>query len=194
VFEIFEFYFNVVGRWLILLGFLIGFIIKTRELLYVVFRKKLVLLLCGVIYFIIFSIIFALFNTKSFLTMSKLDELETTEGYCSVDYGAKRSYINVGSSHLNFDVSLWISKNRRQIEMKIDNYYVKFWHKNQMVYQISKDDEIIFSIDDANQNIEKYNLWIVPLEYFMVFSFSLFVELVLLISIMSMKEKCEGDI
>lgn len=147
------------------------------------------LLLCIVVYFIILSVVFSFFNVKPFLTESTLEELEITEGYCSVNYGVKRSYINVNSSRLDFDVSLWLSNNKRQIEMKIDNCYVKIWHIGQMVYQIQKDDEVIFSIDDANQNIEKYNLWVVYLEYFMVISFSLFLELILLIQLASVKEK-----
>ena len=34
-----------------------------------------------------------------------------------------------------------------------------------MVYQLSKDGEILFSIDDVNNNVDIYNILIVPLDY-----------------------------
>lgn len=174
----FEFYFGVLLRWGVCIVFFIVGLINSWELLGIALKSKFKLILFALVYAGIYALMTSILFpniTKPFLTESTLEELEFTEGYCYVQRYARRSYINVGSSYSDFDVSLWISEYKRQIEKKIDRKYIKVWHKGQMVYQIQfcNDDKIIFSIDDANKNIDKYNFWLVPLFDFMNIASSL---------------------
>lgn len=174
-----EFYFDMIIRWGALIIFSFVCLIETKEELMIVVKKRMVLILLLIFYAGICTVISIIFPIKPFLVRYTIDELKITEGYCYVTYGARLSHINIGLSPLDFDVSLWISEYKRQIEKKIEGQYIKVWHREQMVYQISKDDEIIFSIDDANQNIEKYNFWVVPLYIFVIISFSFILELMI---------------
>lgn len=162
----FEFYLDVLLRWgVCIFLFIVGLIISW-ELLGIALKSKFKLILFVLVYAVIYAVMTSMFpNTKPFLTESTLEELEFTEGYCYVQRNARRSYINVGSSYSDFDVSLCFKYNKSQVERKIDKKYIKVWHKGQMVYQIqiNDNDKILFSIDDANKNIDKYNFWLVPL-------------------------------
>ena len=185
-----EFYFGMIVFWGAWALCSILSLIGTRNELRLVLKRRAGLILIIFGYSVIYTVVSSCFpSTKPLLTESTLDELEFTEGYCYVQRYARRSYINVGSNRLDFDVSLWLSSNKSRIEKKIDRKYIKLWHRGQMVYQISKDGEIIFSIDDANKNIEKYNFWVAPLDDFIVIACSMILELLIVQVLVFKKEK-----
>ena len=57
----------------------------------------------------------------------------------------------------------------------------------QYFYQICKDDEIIFSIENDGKNIDRYNFLVVPFGYLVVIVASLFLELLIIQKTMRIK-------
>ena len=113
-----EFYFDMTIRWGALMIFSFVCLIETKEELMIVVKKRMVLILLLIFYAGICTVISIIFPIKPFLVRYTIDELKITEGYCYVTYGARLSHINIGLSPLDFDVSLWISEYKRQIEKK----------------------------------------------------------------------------
>ena len=137
---------------------------------FIVLRKSK-LLICSLI--VLYYIIVSLFSNggwiRPFLSESELSQLEISEGIGKI-YGTAKSDLdllylenNGRRSSFYFDFSLCIPYIN---ERKLHDQQLKIWHKGRMVYQISKNGEIIFSIEKANKNIEIYNLLVVPLGYF----------------------------
>ena len=107
---------------------------------------------------------------RPFLSKSELSELQMTEGVGKI-YGAKIYHLYLdGKENFYYDTSLCIPYIDKRT---LIDQHLKIWHKGRMVYQISKNDEVVFSIEEANNNINKYNILIVPLGYFMITIFIL---------------------
>ena len=157
-----------------------------KKELKILFNHKLLILLYIVIYTIIFSVFSNIGWIRPFLSESNLRDLELSEGYCSVYYGGKITNVTLDTSSIDsFDFSLCIPFINNK---KIDKKYVKIWHKGRMVYQICKGDEMIFSIENANKNIHRYNFLVVPLGYLVVIVASLFLELLIIQKTMRIKK------
>ena len=159
------FYFDIFLRWII---FLVLFIMVIKDGKDFIVLRKSKLLICSLI--VLYYIIVSLFSNggwiRPFLSESELSQLEISEGIGKIYGTAKADFVyleNNGRKSFYFDFSLCIPYiNKRSLADK----HVKIWHRGRMVYQISKNGEIIFSIEKANKNIEIYNLLVVPLGYF----------------------------
>ena len=157
------FYFDIFLRWII---FLVLFIMVIKDGKDFIVLRKSKLLICSLI--VLYYIIVSLFSNggwiRPFLSESELSQLEISEGIGKIYGTAKADHLyldNIGRS-LYFDCSLCIPYIHKRT---LKDQHLKIWHKGRMVYQLSKNGEIIFNIEKANSNIGLYNLLVVPLSY-----------------------------
>ena len=162
-----RFYFDIIFRWIVFLALLIATIKEARE--FVTLRKSKVLIFSlFLFYYVIASVFYTTGWIRPFLPESKLSQLEISEGIGKI-YGTAKSDLvyleNNGRKSFYFDFSLCIPYID---EKSLKDQHLKIWHKGRMVYQVSKNGEIIFSIENANSNVKIYNLIVVPLGYLIV--------------------------
>ena len=130
----------------------------------VLIKSKFLIILGIVLYYNFISFFYNVRWVRPVLSESELSQLEISEGIGKIYGTAKADHLyldNIGRS-LYFDFSLCIPYIN---ERKLHDQQLKIWHKGRMVYQLSKNGEIVFSIEKANSNIGLYNLLVVPLSY-----------------------------
>ena len=162
------FYFDVIFRLLFVLLMFFVFVKGFDELVVVMKKSKFLFTFLGIIfYFIILSIFSNIGWIKPILSESELSQLEISEGIGRIYRTSKANHLylhNIGRS-LYFDFSLCIPYIEKR---SLQDQHLKIWHKGKMVYQLSKNGEIVFSIEKANSNIDRYNKLEVPLNYLLV--------------------------
>ena len=162
----YEFYFDMVFYWTISLIFFIIVIIGTIGLSKILIKSKIIIVLCIAIYYLAISKAYDIGWGKPFLEESELSQLEVSEGIGKIHGTAKDDLIYLDNDdRYYFDFALCIPYIDKR---SLKDQHLKIWHKGRMVYQLSKNGEIIFNIDRANSNIGIYNILLVPLNYFVI--------------------------
>ena len=178
-----RFYFEVVFNWSIFLILFIYFAVGGRELLKLLIKSKylIITMILGITFYVFFeSVLSDMGFMKSFMRPMELSELQLSEGRGIVHHGSKwntvyleRKKVSDGKYKIiTLDFSLcipYINENR------LENQKLKAWHKGRMVYQLERNGKIIFSIDNANSDIDRYNTFIVPFNYFKLFFVDFFI-------------------
>lgn len=160
----YEFYFDMAFYWTISLIFFIIVIIGAIGLSKVLIKSKIIIVFGILIYYFAISKAYDIGWVKPFLEESELSQLEISEGTGKIHGTAKDDLIYLENDDgYYFDFALCIPYINKK---SLKNQHLKIWHKGRMVYQLSKNGEIIFSIDNANNNIGIYNILLVPLNYF----------------------------
>ena len=162
----YEFYFDMVFYWTISLIFFIIVIISAIGLSKVLIKNKIIIFLGILIYYLAISKAYDIGWVKPFLEESELSQLEVSEGIGKIHGTAKDDLIYLDNDdRYYFDFALCIPYIDKR---SLKDQHLKIWHKGRMVYQLSKNGEIIFNIDKANSNIGIYNILLVPLNYFVI--------------------------
>ena len=161
------FYLEMFFKWSVILFLLVIMIKGTSDEIKLLKHNKLTIILFIILYCMIVSFLQNTNFVRPFLSECKLSDLEVSEGIGKIHGTAKADllYLDNVRKPSNFDFSLCFSHiDKRSLE----DQHLKIWHKGRMVYQLSKNGEILFSIDSANSNIDKYNVLVVPLSYFVI--------------------------
>ena len=162
-----EFYLDMFICYTCILACFFAFIRDFKELVVVLIKSKFLIILGIVLYYNFISFFYNVGWVRPVLSESELSQLEISEGIGKIYGTAKADHLyldNIGRS-LYFDFSLCIPYIN---ERKLHDQQLKIWHKGRMVYQLSKNGEIVFSIEKANSNIGLYNLLVVPLSYLII--------------------------
>ena len=172
------FYFDVIFRLLFVLLMFFVFVKGFDELVVVMRKSKFLFSILGIVfYFIILSIFSNIGWIQPILSESKLSQLEISEGIGRIYHTSKANHLylhNIGRS-LYFDFSLCIPYIEKRT---LQDQHLKIWHKGKMVYQLSKNGEIVFSIEKVNSNIDIYNKLEVPLNYLLIVPLDFYICLV----------------
>ena len=159
-----EFYLDMFICYTCILACFFAFIRDFKELVVVLIKSKFLIILGIVLYYNFISFFYNIGWVRPVLSESELSQLEISEGIGKIYGTAKADHLyldNIGRS-LYFDCSLCIPYIHKRT---LKDQHLKIWHKGRMVYQLSKNGEIIFNIEKANSNIELYNMLVVPLSY-----------------------------
>ena len=162
------FYFDVIFRLLFVLLMFFVFVKGFDELVVVMRKSKFLFSILGIVFYFIILLIFSSIGwIKPILSEGELSQLEISEGIGRIYRTSKANHLylhNIGRS-LYFDFSLCIPYIEKR---SLQDQHLKIWHKGKMVYQLSKNGEIVFSIEKANSNVDIYNKLEVPLNYLLV--------------------------
>ena len=161
------FYVEMFLKWSAILFLLIVIVKGASDEIKLLKYHKLTVILSIIIYCAIISFFQNTSFVRPILSECKLSELEVSEGIGKIHGTAKADLLyldNVRKSYY-FDFSLCVFHIDKR---SLADQHLKIWHKGIMVYQLSKNGEIIFSIDSANSAIDKYNLLVVPLSYLVI--------------------------
>ena len=162
----YEFYFAIAFYWTISLIFFIIVIIGAIGLSKVLTKSKIIIVFGILIYYFAISKAYDIGWVKPFLEESELSQLEVSEGIGKIHGTAKDDLIYLENDDgYYFDFALCIPYIDKR---SLKDQHLKIWHKGRMIYQLSKNGEIIFNIDKANSNIGIYNVLLVPLNYFVI--------------------------
>ena len=162
---------------MISLIFFIIVIIGAVGLSKILIKSKIIIVFGILIYYFAISKAYDIGWVKPFLEESELSQLEISEGIGRIYRTSKANHLylhNIGRS-LYFDFSLCIPYIEKR---SLQNQHLKIWHKGKMVYQLSKNGEIVFSIEKANSNIDRYNKLEVPLNYLLIVPLDFYICLV----------------
>ena len=160
------FYVEMFLKWSAILFLLIVIVKGASDEIKLLKYHKLTVILSIIIYCTIISFFQNTSFVRPFLSECKLSDLEVSEGIGKIHGTAKADLLyldNVKGYYFDFSLCVFHIDKR-----SLEDQHLKIWHKGIMVYQLSKNGEIIFSIDSANSAIDKYNLLVVPLSYFCI--------------------------
>ena len=131
--------------------------------------KSKIIMILGIfilIYYLAISKAYDIGWVRPFLEENKLSQLEISEGVGKIHGTARDDLVYLeNDDRYYFDFALCIPYIDKR---SLKDQHLKIWHKGRMVYQLSKNGEIIFYIDKANSNIGIYNVLLVPLNYFVI--------------------------
>ena len=164
VIAIIRFYFTIAIYWFAFIAIFITLLKKFKYRVQVMKKSKFIIFLGIVIYFLLVSIFLQTGFVRPFLSKSNLEDLKVSEGIGVIRATGKGDELHLNSRDSDyFDLALCIPFIN---EGRLHDQKLVIWHKGRMVYQLTKNGEVVFSIDNANSNIARYNLLIVPLGYF----------------------------